>query len=99
MESIVFGVFASGVEQPWNNQAIDDSIELNLEDREKSSKQEGNERYFVQFGLIMCVLEIPFSCLIIAEVILKLLYFYFRAIGEEKPMLSNEARKDEPEKI
>ena len=95
MESIVFGVFASGVEQPWNNQAIDDSIELNLEDREKSSKQEGNERYFVQFGLIMCV----FSCLSIAEVILKLLYFYFRAIGEEKPMLSNEARKDEPEKI
>ena len=41
LESLVFGIFASGVEQPWNNQN-QDNAEINLEGCKKSSTQETN---------------------------------------------------------
>ena len=42
LESLVFGIFASGVEQPWNNQNQDDNAEINLEGCKKSTTQETN---------------------------------------------------------
>ena len=39
-ESLVFGLFASGVEQPWNRQSMDNSAEMKLEGHEKQEKNE-----------------------------------------------------------